>query len=88
MTGYLITLAFALQLADGAQTCVGLRHGAVELNPVFGRRPSCARVMGTKGAALALIPIARKGKWRNTMIAANIASGALGITITLYIKGR
>ena len=83
MNGYLIVLAFTLQLADGLQTCHALWHGAVELNPLLGRRPSCARVLVTKGAALALIPIARKGRWRNTMIAANVASGAIGITVTI-----
>ena len=83
MTGWLIAVAVALQLADGAYTCRALARGGVELNPLLGKRPSCARILATKGAALALIPIARRGRWRNTMVAANIASGSVGITITL-----
>ncbi len=81
-----IVLAIAVQLSDAAQTCRAVSRGAVELNPLLGQRPSCAKVVLVKGAGLSLIPIARKGRWRNTMIAANIGSGGVGISLTLYLR--
>lgn len=40
------------QAADAATTIVGLRAGASETNPIYGRQPSTARIAGTKAATM------------------------------------
>ena len=83
MNEWLTILAIVAQLSDAALTCRTLSQGGVERNPVLGKRPSCGKVVGIKGAALFLIPVAPKGRWRTTMQLSNIASGSIGVPLPL-----
>ena len=44
----------ALNAADAATTCIALSRGAKEANPLFGKKPSCGKVIAVKAAAGAL----------------------------------
>lgn len=41
----------ALNAIDAAQTCIGVAKGLREVNPLFGKHPSCEKVIGIKVAA-------------------------------------
>lgn len=88
MDTFLVVLALTAQLSDTALTCHVLRDGRMrEGNPLFGGRAVCGRVLAYKAGALLTIPLLR-GKWRTAAIGMNIASGSVGVTITLYNRRR
>ncbi len=83
----LIAVALAVQLTDVSMTCHTLRHGGVELNPIFGRRPTCSRVALVKAATLIPIPFLR-GRARTAVVLANITGGTIGVSMTIYYRKR
>lgn len=69
-------------MADGLSTVHSISNGATEMNPIYGKHPSAARVMGTKGAAAALQMLIQHVLGKEHPKAANIlgytTGGALG----------
>ena len=51
MKALLLALVVTSSL-DATTTCIGLSRGMVETNPLFGARPSCARVVATKAVSV------------------------------------
>lgn len=82
---WLQVLAIVLQLSDTALTCKTLNDGGRELNPVFGKNPTCTRIAAVKGAALLAIPLTPK-RYRKAVVIGNIASGGTGLGLTVVLR--
>lgn len=80
----LLSAAIVLQSADTAYTCRGLARGGVEVNPVYGAHPSCARVALTKAAFFAPV-VALPKTARRVWLGSLAAGGAIGVTFTLKL---
>lgn len=79
----LTILAIVLQLADSSQTCAALSRGARETNPLLGSTPTCAAVVGLKGAALVPLAFPLPPRYRTAVQVGNIGAGSLGIGISV-----
>ena len=52
-------IAFALaNIADALTTIAGLRRGAVERNPLLGKKPTAAKIWAVKAAVIAIGAVA------------------------------
>lgn len=83
MDTVLLVLALTLNAADATVTCRDLAAGQRELNPLLGgRHATCGRVVATKAAAFAVVPLF-KGRFRTAWLGGVAVGGGAGLVISL-----